>query len=392
MKRSFLRWASLLTAILLIAPLLLAPAAVAEDSALDESVRKAFKRYRTSGGMVVAAKDGEIVYELCYGWADKFNDIKVSGETHFKLASVSKLITGLCVMKLVEQGKLDLDKDIGAYLGDPPYKAANPYYPKIPLTARHLMTHTSSLRSNGGLQKNRELSLILNVKNKRRSDFYKEKPGSVYRYNNYGAGIEGCLVEAVTGKRLSDVARELIFDPMGIDAAYHPNKLSDPESIVTTYKKDGSISITRSYRIKEEYSDTVDVDHDYEEGYGSAWMTGSDLCRIGIMLCENGWYGEKQILSPETVEEMMSSQKGKGYVTLDSPYGLNIERVSNLVKGKMLYGHQGLMESILCNLYYDPETHFVFAMVTNGCNATKSDRIGNLSRSLFGLLWDRYAQ
>lgn len=365
---------------------------VRADDALDESVRKAFKKYRTSGGMVVVAKDGEIVYQQCYGWADKFNKIKVTEDTCFKLASVSKLVTGLSVMRLVEQGLLDLDENIGTYLGDPPYKAANPYFPKIGLTARHLMTHTSSLKSNGGLQKNRELSEILNVKKRHTSDFYKEKPGSVYRYNNYGAGIEGCLIEAATGKRLTEAAKELIFDPMGIDAAYHPTLLANPENIVTTYKKNGDISITRSYRLKEECPEEIDLDHDYNDAYGNCWMTCGDLCRIGIMLSDGGWYQGKQILQPETVEEMMSSQKGKGSVTVDSPYGLNIERVSNLLRGKMLYGHQGLMESVLCNLYYDPETHFVFAMCTNGCNASKNDRIGNLSRSLFNLMWKQFVQ
>ena len=381
-RRAFL----LLAILLLLFPAVLSHA----DAALDEKVVKIFKNRKTVGGAVFAARDGEILYEYYYGFADKIAKEHVSEETYFKVASVSKMVTGITVMRLWEQGLLDLDANVGDVLGDPPYNAANPYFPKIPLTLRHLMTHTSSIKANSGFQKNRALSLMLNVKNKRRADFYNEKPGSVYRYSNYGAGIEGCIIEAVTGKRLSEAAQELLFQPMGIDAAYHPSRLQSPEKIVTTYESDGSIEQTRARRLRDEYKEEPDPDHDYHEAYGSLWIRGRDLCRIGIMLCDGGRLDGRQILQPATVQEMMSSQEGNGYVTVDSPYGLNIERVNNLLSGRLLYGHQGLANGILCNVYYDPESRFVFTLVTNGCNSAKEDHIGILSRRLFDLLWSEY--
>ncbi len=90
---------------------------------------------------------------------------------------------------------------------------------------------------------------------------------------------------------------------------------------------------------------------------------------------------------------MISSQQGKGGITEDSPYGLNIERVTNLVSGRTVYGHQGMAEGVLCSLYFDPETKFVFALVTNGCNVNaKDDHICTLSRKLFEMMWGAYAQ
>ena len=90
---------------------------------------------------------------------------------------------------------------------------------------------------------------------------------------------------------------------------------------------------------------------------------------------------------------MISSQKGKGGITADSPYALNVERVTNLVSGKMLYGHQGMAEGVLCSLYFDPETQFVFALVTNGCNVkAKDDHICALSRRLFELMRNSFAE
>ena len=380
---------------LLFAALFLFSAALADVSApSEETVNQLFKKRKTVGGMVVAAKDGEIVFSQCYGFANKVGKEPVTEETYFKLASVSKLVTAVSVMKLVENSQLDLDQDIGEILGDPAYHAANPNYPKIALTSRMLMTHTAAINdSAGAFAGMKPLNATLNPKvNKKKSGFLKVKPGTEYKYSNYGAGIMGCIIEAVTEKRLSDAARELIFDPMGIDAAYDPHLLQDPEKIVSTYNADGSGNITRSYRLKQKYREEIDLDKDYADSYGGVWIRGEDLCRIGIMLCDMGVIDGRRILEEDTVREMLSSQQGKGGITVDSPYGLNVERVTNLLKGKMLYGHQGMANGVLCNLYFDPETRFVFALLTNGTNVkAKEDRICLLARDLFNLMWNTYA-
>ena len=380
---------------LLFAALFLFSAALADVSApSEETVNQLFKKRKTVGGMVVAAKDGEIVFSQCYGFANKVGKEPVTEETYFKLASVSKLVTAVSVMKLVENSQLDLDQDIGEILGDPAYHAANPNYPKIALTSRMLMTHTAAINdSAGAFAGMKPLNATLNPKeNKKKSGFLKVKPGTEYKYSNYGAGIMGCIIEAVTEKRLSDAARELIFDPMGIDAAYDPHLLQDPEKIVSTYNADGSGNITRSYRLKQKYREEIDLDKDYADSYGGVWIRGEDLCRIGIMLCDMGVIDGRHILEEDTVREMLSSQQGKGGITVDSPYGLNVERVTNLLRGKMLYGHQGMANGVLCNLYFDPETRFVFALLTNGTNVkAKEDRICLLARDLFNLMWNTYA-
>ena len=386
----------LISFILSLAVLLSAAAALADTTPSEDEVRKTFKKYKTTGGMVVAAKDGVIVYQYCYGQANKVSKEPVTPDTYFKLASVSKMVTAVSVMKLVEDGRLDLDENIGHILGNPPYEAANPYYPKTPLTSRMLMTHTAAINdSKGAFASSKPLTGNLNPKlNKKRSGFLQEKPGTVYKYSNYGAGIMGCILEAVTGKRLTDAARELIFDPMGIDAAYDAHLLQNPELIVSTYNADGSSSITRSYRLnKQKYRETINLDKDYNESYGGLWIRGEDLCRIGIMLCDLGRIDGQRILEEETVREMFSSQQGKGGITADSPYGLNVERVTNLLDGKMIYGHQGMANGVLCNLYFDPDSRFVFALLTNGCNVnSKTDHICNPARDLFSLTWSAYGE
>ena len=383
---------------LLCALALLFSSALAEGTGpSDERVDKIFRNQKTIGGMVVVAKDGEIVYKHCYGYANKVEKDPVTEDTYFKLASVSKLVTAVSVMKLVETGRLDLDADIGGILGDPAYHAANPNYPKVALTSRILMTHTGGINdSSGAFAGMKPLNPTLNPKeNKKKSGFLKIKPGTEYKYSNYGAGIMGCILEAITGKRLTDAARELIWDSMEIDAAYNVLQLKEPEKIVSTYNADGSGNISRSRRLRDakDYRAEIDLNKDYVESYGSVWIRGEDLCRIGIMLCDMGVIDGKRILEEETVREMLSSQQGKGGITVDSPYALNVERVKTLVSGKLLYGHQGMANGVLCNLYFDPETRFVFALVTNGTNVkNKADRIVMLARNLFSLMWDTYVK
>lgn len=392
----FRRAASLLCLLVFLLPVF---SAWGESVSFEEEVSTIFKRWRTAGGMIVIAKDGEIVYEQCYGYADLTAKDPVTPDTYFKIASVTKLVTAVAVMKLVEAGRLDLDENIGHVLGNPSYEAAHPSYPQVSVTARMLMTHTAGINdSSQAFVKRKPLRQILDPKeNKSKSGFLKkQKPGTKYVYSNFGAGILGSIIESVTGKRLTDAVRELLFDDLDIDAAYDAHLVRDPEKIVTTYEANGNIQKTRSYRLnRESYDETLNPDRDYDESHGKLWIKGRDLCRIGIILCEMGVIDGQRVLREETVREMISSQSGKGGITADSPYGLNVERNNTLIRDnpdKIIYGHQGLSDGVVCNLYFDPETHFVFALVTSGCNTNaKQNRICTLTRELFALMWSAYS-
>ena len=373
------RLLALLCALLLIP--LCASAEEKDTSALDAEVAKKFGAFRTTGGMVVAAKDGQIVYKYCYGYADSGKKALVTEDSYFRLASVSKLVTACAVMRLVDAGKLDLDENIGHIIGgDKPYDAINPSFPGTPLTSRMLMSHTSTIWDSYFSQK-RPLREALKLV----SSYYKnERPGTAYHYSNYAAGIMGIVLEAVTGQHLSKAISELLFDPMGIDGAYSPDLLGHPETAASSFARD--------------YSEEIDLEHDYYLSYGGCWMTGTDLCRIGMMLCDYGVLEGNRYLEEEAVKEMLSSQQGKGGITVDSPYGLNVHRLKKLVPDRIIYGHQGKVSVngsetrfVLCNLYFDPESRFVFAMVTNVC--TPGDTAYGVrppAYSLFKLLWTEF--
>ena len=392
------RWLALMLAtVLFLAGMLPAELSLAEDAEesetaeLDEMFGKIFKNYKVTGGELVVALDGEIVYQRNYGYAYTLYDKeRVDDETYFKIASVTKMVTGIHVMQLVEQGKLDLDTDISEYLG---YPVVNFYYPKVPITLRTLMSHTSSLSTKGGYSKeSNTLGQLIAKSSKKKSNFKKRAPGSAYEYSNFGAGIMGSLIECVTGKNVNDSIRETLFEPLGIDASYVPTMLEKPEKISSIHNSKGQPKLSRSKMLKNVWDDSVNPEKHYRITVGDLWIRGRDLCRLGMLLCNGGELDGVRILSEETVAEMMSSQMGKGVVTCDSPYGLCINRVDNLMEGKMVYGHQGMTEYVICNVYWDPETDFVFALVTNGADTRMNDHIGRISRKMYEAAWETFVK
>ena len=98
-----------------------------------------------------------------------------------------------------------------------------------------------------------------------------------------------------------------------------------------------------------------------------------------------------RLLQPETVSEMMASQLGKPNITVDSPYGLCVNRINSLTDdGRMFYGHQGMNEGTVANLYFDPETQLVFSFISNGANSAQNNRVVSLTRRIFAACWAAY--
>lgn len=379
---------SLLLCLCLLVPTI-ALAQEADTEQLDKTFGNIFKRYKTTGGVIVVAKGEEILYQRNYGYSEKKTKTLVTEDTYFRVASVSKLISAIHVMQLVEQGLLDLDEDISTYFG---YKIRNPYYKNTPITLRHLMTHTSSLNSNGGYtQSKRTLYSLLGDPAKYRGNFLKRAPGSKYEYSNFGAGIMGSLMEAVTGKNINDTVTEGLFAPLNMDAAYNASLLQVPENVSAGYNSNKARVRSRDAILSQAWDPIPNPEMHYRTTVGSVWMKGRDLCRIGMLLCQGGTLDGVTILQPETVEMMMADQLGQPGMTVSSPYGLAVHRVDNLVRGRMLYGHQGMSNGIVCNVYFDPDTQFVFALVCNGSSNNMNDHICNISRRTFNQVWQAFS-
>lgn len=367
--------------------LALVPACALGEGTLDEQTDAIFKKFKTTGGAVVVLKDGELAYERYYGVKNKNAQTAVDENTYFRLASVTKMVSGVGAMQLVEDGLLSLDAPIGDALG---FEVVNPYAPDIPVTLRMLMTHTAAFKENGGFaSQSRTLSSILSDRDKRWGNFEKRASGSKYVYSNFGAGTVGAMMEAVTGQSVNAYMQANVFAPLGIDAAYAPSLLQNPDDVASLYTAKGKLFKAASAYLRETYEDYADPERHYRTTIGALWMRPRDLATVTQALCAGGTVNGVKLLDAQTTQLMRADQTGVGNVQSDE-YGLFVKRVPNLLDGRMVYGHQGTSEGIVCNAYYIPEENFVFVLMTNGTSSARNDGIMNISRQLFTLLYGEF--
>lgn len=382
------RFLCILTAILLLLPAI----SFAEDSAaLDEAFDKIFKRYKTTGGVIVVAREGEIVYQRNYGYAHARSKEEVTDDTYFRIASVSKLVSAMHVMQLVEDGLLDLDTDISEYFG---YTIRNSRYKDVPITLRQLMTHTSSIDSEGGYTYKPEATVqeLLSLESRRTSNYLEFAPGTKYVYSNFGAGVMGSLVELATGKNLNDSITERLFAPLEIDASYAPTLLKDPEKVTYLYSETGGVVKGRSKILADPWDETVNPELHYRLVPGKIWIKGRDLCRLGMVLCEGGTLDGQVLLQPETIAAMQEDQKGQPGISCDSLYGLCVYREQLLLEDRLVYGHQGMSQGLVAGLFYEPQSGFVVAIITNGSDSRQDHRLTIINRKLFALAWEHFGE
>ena len=373
---------ALLAALMLVIPIAQAESAV-DISAMDERVDAAFRGAKAVGGAFIVAKGHDIVYERYYGEQQKSSHIPVTEWTYFRCASVSKLVAGIGVMRLMEQGVLSPDGDISDYLG---YKVRNPRYMDTPITLRMLMSHTAGLNENSSYSRRASLLQdMLDVERKARSNFREVKPGATYTYSNFGAGVTGSIVESVTGMEFSQFMRQEVFGPLSIDAAYVPAQLDNPDDISASYYKDGSLNVSPSYLLRQEYDTDPNPDTHYRMVVGSLYIRARDLARLGIALCTDGTADGVRVLSEETLAMMRQEQSEETTgITHKSPYSFFTIRQDTLLTDRRVYGHQGTSEGIVCNLYYEPESQLTLVVVSNGCDTVRDDGIMRLTRRLAG--------
>ncbi len=224
MPRTLTRPALVLLCVALALPALALPSP--DIAAVDAYVDAAFKAAKTVGGSLVVMKGEEVVYTRDWGYKDVRAKLPVDEGTVFRVGSITKMVTGIGLLRLVERGALDLDAPIGDYLG---YAVLNPRYPRAPVTLRQLMSHTSSIADGGGYSSLKStLRGMLHKQPRGTGNFTKEKPGADYLYTNLGAGIAGALMEAASGQSVDTFMRGEVFALLGIRAAYAATRIETP--------------------------------------------------------------------------------------------------------------------------------------------------------------------
>ena len=186
------------------------------DAWLDGFVPYAMSTGDIAGGVIVVVKDGEVLAQKGYGYADVAAKKPVDPErTMFRAGSVAKLVVHTAVMQLVEQGKLDLDADIQQYL-DFPVPDADAF--GKPVTLHNLMTHTGGFEElvRGLMASDPKVLMPLETYVKATKPTRIFPPGEVPSYCNYCVTLEGYIVQRVSGESFDDYLDKHIFAPLGM--------------------------------------------------------------------------------------------------------------------------------------------------------------------------------
>lgn len=386
-----------------------------------------------AGLSVVAIRHGAIVYSRQFGskrMASAGAPARpVDANTMFRVASLSKFVTTLGAMKLVEQGRLSLDADIGEVLG---YRLRNPHFPNQPITLRMLLTHTSSLRDGGGIKFDPSVDLkevllpggrLYGQGGMWSAD---KAPGSWFDYANFNWGLVATLMERAGGERFDRLMRRLIFDPMGLKAGFYladvaPASIDDVATLYRKRDKDGDETwdpdgpwIAQADEVDKAPPPAPPGLERYVTGtngtvfgpQGNLRISAGELARIMLMLMHGGRDGDRQILQPATIATMFRRQwtlssagrnsggNGDDFHGLFHAWGLGNQQFTDastvrdgraggdrLVDGGGFtgVGHVGVSWGLNALFVFDPRSEDGMIYVSNGVGADPALHPGRFS-------------
>ena len=314
-------------------------------------------------GCVVVTRNGEELFRYAYGTHGNGGKEAVSCDTLYRCASVTKMVTAVGVMQLVERGLVDLDGDLSDVL---PFPVKNPAFPEVKVTLRQVMSHTSSLRGDVGNYRVDWENITLKADPVFRHD---AAPGTRYEYANLNGALLGAVIEAVSGQSLNTYMKENVFDPLGITAAYHPSLLPEETDTVNLFSPRGFIYLRTEDVAGEKYSDVPDPAGNLGASVGGLYMSPASLSLLINCLLNGGAYPGGRLLNEGTVRMMEKDPSlfEHSSVTVSSPYGLGLERV-DAAAGGTWWGHQGRLSGFTADAYYQRETGLAVAVVCNGYN------------------------
>ena len=176
------------------------------------------------GAMVRVAFDARGVTAVrASGFADRAAHRLVTADDPVRVASVSKLVTAVAALRLVEAGRIDLDADIGRQIG---IVVRDPAFPDKPITLRLLLSHTSALRDDAGYALPLDARIADTLADPRAWDAA-HAPGTYFHYTNLNFGVIASVMEAATGERFDALVQRLVLAPLKLDACFNWIACSD---------------------------------------------------------------------------------------------------------------------------------------------------------------------
>lgn len=332
------------------------------ETFLDGIIPVLFAQNDVAGMTVSVVKDGKILFAKGYGYADVKNKKPVvADKTLFRPGSISKLFTWTAVMQMVEQGKLDLDRDVNEYLD---FKIPEAF--GKPITLKNILTHTpgfeEQLKDLFGGEKSPNLGEY--VKNHIPNRIF--PPGTVPAYSNYGTSLAAYIVERVSGQPFDDYIEQNIFKPLEMNSSSFRQPL--PENLAP--------NMSSGYILASDEAKPFEIIGPYPAG--SLSSTATDMANFMIAHLQNGKFGDAQILKPETANLMHS----RLFALNDKANAMAHGFYEESRNGHRIIGHGGDTVAFHSDLHLIPDANIGFFVSQNSA--------GRGETSLRTVIWDAF--
>ena len=344
-----------------------------------QMIASILRKHRCLGAALCAFDASGPVNTLSFG-VSHLPNTPVQTDTVFRAASVSKFVTALGAMKLKEQGRIDLDRDVNDFL---PFPLRHPKAPDRPITLRMLLSHTAGIHDgadyNSGIARGVPMTQLL-----KGDSFTGHLPGEKWEYSNFGAGIAGTVMEAAAGTDFETLLQETVFRPLGVTATYYPQKvrgdLADAVRILPKSKTPNFNAAER--RARPLPPEEVNSETHYNLAHGNLCISVLELAKLGVAGMTPGFLTEeslKEMRRPIAAfgERARNLSQGVGTFILDEP------RVCE----RPLYGHQGMAYGAVHGLFFDPDREKGVALLTTGASEARRGVLADLNFDILKLFW-----
>ena len=383
-------------AVLALSLLLASPAAANPLTALVAGTDP--RSPQLSGVVGVVADRNRILRAEAHGLADIAANRSLKTDSVIRVASISKLVVAIAVWRLVEQGRLDLDRDVSLYLD---WQLRHPSHPQMPVTLRQLLSHTSGIVDGPGygfaLEERLQDSLTT-------EHWGPGAPGKRFEYANLNYGLIASVMEKATGERFDRLMTRLVLAPLKIDAGYNWQGASDAAIAraavlyrkgrdETAWKPAGpwvpqvddlkgrrSPCPVRANAACDLAAYVPGTNGTIFSPQGGLRISIPDLARIGQLLLRRGEVGGVRLLKPATVKAMLTpvwqaggAVPGDDYHGQMLCYGAGPHCLSGRagatdqpVPNARWWGHLGEAYGLLAGLWVDQRRGRVFAYALTG--------------------------
>jgi len=315
------------------------PYAAAREHA--QAIAKEWLARGIPGFSITVARDGQIIYSDGFGYADVEQKVAAWPTTKFRIGSVSKPLTAAALIKLVEQGKLDLDAPIQKYVPTFPDKGAV-------ISARMLAGHLGGIRhyKDGEVDNQKHYDNVVDGLERFKDDPLVVPPGTKFSYSSYGYNLLSAVIQGAAGKPFLEFEQEQVFTPLGL-----LNTVADQPAEIIPQR-------ARFYSVTKEKStqNAMFVDNSYKWAGGGFISTSEDLVRFGSALLQPGY------LKAESLALLFTPQKTKD--GKETKYGMGWF-IGKSKSGKRIFEHSGGSVGGSSELILYPDSHLVVAFICN---------------------------